>query len=76
MNKCDIGRLISTCEQVLKKKNEDFAKEVLPTTSGFLFGSTDYDDWYWHDVKDCLKQMRKLYKSMDDDDFVLWDFSW
>jgi hypothetical protein len=27
-------------------------------------------------VKDCLKQMTKLHKSMGDDDFVLWDFSW
>ena len=77
VNKCDIGRLISACEQVLKHKgNEDYAKEHLPTTDGFFFGSTDYNYWYWHDVKNCLKQMRKLYKSMDDDDFVLWDFSW
>ena len=28
------------------------------------------------DVKNCLTQMRKLHKSMKDDDFVLWVFSW
>lgn len=77
VNKSRIGNLIDLCEDVLSHKgDEDYARDNLPTTSGFFFGSTDYDDWYWHDVKDCLKQMRKLYKSMDDDDFVLWDFSW
>jgi hypothetical protein len=59
-----------------REGDEDFAKENLPTTSGFFFGSTEYDQWYWHDVKDCIKQMRKLYKAMSDDDFVVWDFSW
>ena len=65
------------CESVLEREgDEDYASENLPTTDGFFFGSTEYDQWYWHDVKDCLKQMRKLYKAMSDDDFVVWDFSW
>ena len=77
VDKSRIGNLIDLCEDVLSHKgDEDYARENLPTTSGFFFGSTDYDDWYWHDVKDCIKQMRKLYKAMSDDDFVVWDFSW
>lgn len=77
VDKSRIGNLIDLCEDVLSHKgDEDYAREKLPTTSGFFFGSTDYDDWYWHDVKDCIKQMRKLYKAMDEDDFVVWGFSW
>ena len=77
VTKTRIGNLIDICKDVLAHKgDEDYAKEHLPTTDGFFFGSTEYDTWYWHDVKDCLTQMRKLYKSMDDDDFVLWVFSW
>ena len=70
--------LINTCKDVLEHKgDEDYAKEHLPTTSGFFFGSTEYNEGYWYDVKDCLKQMNKLYKSMkDDEDLALWDFSW
>ena len=77
VDKSRIGDLISICEDVLAHKgDEDYASENLPTTSGFFFGSTDYNDWYWNDVKDCIKQMRKLYKAMSDDDFVIWGFSW
>lgn len=77
VSKNDIKALIDTCEDVLKHKgDEDYAKLYLPTTSGFFFGSTDYDDWYWIAVKNCLTQMKKLHKSMGDDDFVVWIFSW
>lgn len=72
-----IENLIELCEQVIKHKgDEDFANQYLPTTSGFFFGSTDYDDWYFADVKDCLTQMKKLNKSLNQDDLVMWEFSW
>lgn len=77
VDKHRISQLIDACEDVLAHyKDEDYAQEVLPTQSGFFFGSTLYDDWYWEDVKNCLTQMKRLYKSMSDDDFVLWHFSW
>lgn len=76
-DKYRIGQLIDVCENVLEHRgNEAYAKKHLPTTEGFFFGSTEYDQWYWNDVKNCIKQMRKLYKAMSDDDFVIWEFSW
>jgi hypothetical protein len=77
VTKDDIKALIDTCADVLKHNgDEDYARLYLPTTGGFFFGSTEYDDWYWVAVKNCLKQMKKLHKSMKDEDFVLWIFSW
>lgn len=77
VDKTRIGQLKDACEDVLAHKgDEDYAQSVLPTQGGFFFGSTNYDDWYWHDVKDCLTKIKRLYKSMGEDDFVLWDFSW
>ena len=77
VDKTRIKELIDTCEDVLKHKNNiNYATEHLPTTSGFFFGSTEYDKWYWEDVKGCLKQMKKLYKELDDMDMALWIFSW
>ena len=32
------------------------AEQVLPTESGFFFGGTEYDEWYW----DSLKETRKM----------------
>ena len=45
----DVEELPSKCEEVLK----DYSKgpELLPTMSGFFFGSTDYDNYYYDDVK-------------------------
>lgn len=77
ITKNELNEFIQVCKDVYNHKgDEDYASEFLPTTSGFFFGSTSYDDWYWDDVKDCIKQMQKLYKSLKDEDFVLWDFSW
>ena len=59
----DVEDIIDKCERILK--NHELAYQLLPTQSGFFFGSTDYNDWYYSDVKDCLKQMKaylKLFK--------------
>jgi hypothetical protein len=77
ITKNELNEFIQNCKEVYNKKgNENYAKQVLPTTSGFFFGSTDYDEWYWNDVKDCIAQMQKIYKALKDDDYVMWDFSW
>jgi len=70
----DIDDLISRCEQVLKDR--DLANALLPTQSGFFFGSTDYDEWYFSDVKDCLKQMKKYRKLLKDGVTGYVIFSW
>jgi hypothetical protein len=31
------------------------AAEQLPTTSGFFFGNTDYDEWYFRDIENTAK---------------------
>lgn len=48
-----LQELKAVCEEVLK--NRDRAEEVLPTASGFFFGGTDYDDWYFQDVEQTIK---------------------
>ena len=77
VSKFELNEFIQVCKDVYKHKgDEDYATEYLPTTSGFFFGSTSYDEWYWNDVKDCIKQMEKIYKKLDDEDIVMWEFSW
>jgi len=74
VEKSDLEDLISRCEKVLA--NHTLADELLPTQSGFFFGSTDYDEWYYHDVRDCLKQMKKLLKGLKDDEQLFVRMSW
>lgn len=52
----DLVKLLDTVRQVMKPApdgllNRDLAEELLPTTEGFFFGSTDYDEWYLQDLK-------------------------
>ena len=70
----DVDDLIDRCERVLK--NHGLAYSLLPTQEGFFFGSTDYDDWYFSDVKDCLKQMKKYRKLLKDGVTGYVIFSW
>ena len=70
----DVDGLIDRCERVLK--NHGLATSLLPTQSGFFFGSTDYDEWYFSDVKDCLKQMKKYRKLRKDGVTGYVIFSW
>lgn len=70
----DIDDIIDRCEQVLKGHN--LAHRLLPSQDGFFFGSTEYDDWYFSDVKDCLKQMKKYRKLLKDGVTGYVIFSW
>lgn len=41
------------CEQVLADRSK--AAELLPSASGFFFGSTDYDEYYFQDLESTVK---------------------
>jgi hypothetical protein len=74
-DKADIEDLISRCDKVLA--DHSLAKELLPTQSGFFFGSTDYDEWYFKDVEDCKKQMENLLSKYDEEtDVIFFEMSW
>ena len=47
----DLLALQRAVNTVIEAGNEEMAHSVLPTKSGFFFGPTDYDQWYWEDMK-------------------------
>lgn len=47
--------LVETCQKVLADR--DLAEELLPTTSGFFFGSTDYDQYYFEDLEATVEKI-------------------
>lgn len=47
--------LVETCQKVLADR--DLAEELLPTTSGFFFGSTDYDQYYFDDLEATVEKI-------------------
>ena len=48
-----LQELKALCQEVLADKSK--AAELLPTASGFFFGGTDYDEWYFQDLEQTVK---------------------
>jgi hypothetical protein len=81
VTKADIEDIIDRCDKILVGVDlrKDIpvsavarAQELLPTQSGFFFGSTDYDKWYFADIKDVRKQMKKLLRGFNEDTDVIY----
>ena len=48
-----LQELKSLCQQVLE--NKSLANEFLPTQSGFFFGSTEYEGYYFDDLEKTIR---------------------
>jgi len=81
VTKADLEDIIERCDKILEGvdirkeipyEKIELAQELLPTQSGFFFGSTDYDKWYFSDVKDARRQMKKLLRGFNEDTDVIY----
>jgi hypothetical protein len=46
-------------------KDPSVARELLPTGSGFFFGGTDYDEYYYNDLVETQKMLEELLLEED-----------
>lgn len=53
----DLTDLRDLCARVLA--DHSLAATELPTTSGFFFGTTEYDDWYFKDLEQTVEIINK-----------------
>lgn len=44
-------------------KDPTIAQELLPCTSGFFFGGTDYDQYYYEQLEDTSKELERILAS-------------
>ena len=77
--------LVERCEKVLKSGPEDdeliidtnIVDELLPSQSGFFFGSTEYDEWYVNNLKETVKALKPI---IDHPEFytdpIIYEASW
>lgn len=56
----DLKLIVETLENVHNDHTK--AEELLPTESGFFFGGTEYDEWYFKDVENALEVFKKALK--------------
>ena len=58
-----LEELLDICKKV--KENHELAKELLPTTNGFFFGSIDYDEYYFEDIENTIKIIEDTFSDYD-----------
>lgn len=64
-----LSELVALCKKVLETKDPT----PLPPASGFFFGSTEINDWYWEDLKATVQQLEPL---LTDPRFEDWSFEY
>jgi hypothetical protein len=47
-----LTELLELCKKV--EADHSLAEELLPSASGFFFGGTEYDEWYFEDIKNTI----------------------
>ena len=66
------GERIPIMEDGKYVKDSGVAERLLPTTSGFFFGGTDYDEWYVQDIKNTIDIITKALENTNFDKEMLY----
>jgi hypothetical protein len=66
ITKTDLISLLDDVNKVLE--DNSLAEKILPTQSGFFFGSTEYDEFYFSDLERTKTELIRII-----DDVGLWE---
>jgi hypothetical protein len=69
----NLDLLVATLAHIMKAKedgaDEATFEELLPTSAGFFFGSTEYDEYYWEYIASTHKHIKALLENPKFDGF-------
>jgi len=77
-----LQELLDLCIQVKENREKPVMlqtppEDLLPTASGFFFGSTEYDDYYYEDIDLTIEQLQGvLSEDPEDYSFYYYQASW
>ena len=74
VSKSDLETLRNICTEVLNDHSK--ADELLPSASGFFFGNTDYDEWYYDGVESTIAIIDKILSESDGNQDIYYSSSW
>lgn len=75
--KYDNGKEEAIYEKGLIIEDPSVAIKLLPTSSGFFFGGTNYDEYYIKDVNDTIEIITKILETTDfDKEIIYYVSSW
>ena len=71
------GKMVSIMQPGKYVKDPSVAKELLPSTDGFFFGGTDYDEYYVADIKKTIEIIKNVLETTDfDTQMIYYSSSW
>jgi hypothetical protein len=74
VSKSELETLRNICTEVLNDHSK--AEELLPSASGFFFGNTDYDEWYYNDVQHTIEIIDKIIGETNPNQDIYYSSSW
>lgn len=68
-----LEQLLAVCEKV--EEDNGLASTLLPSTSGFFFGGTEYDEYYFKDISNTIVYLTEI---LEDEmaDYFEYSASW
>lgn len=70
----DLESLLTTIEDVLDHPEK--AGVLLPPSSGFFFGSTEIDEYYWEDLRNTKEAIERILRETDWDTEDIYYWEW
>lgn len=67
-----IEDLLSLCSEALDSKDPS----ILPPQSGFFFGSTEIDEWYWNDIERTHTELTRVLDEVENEEYFVYRASW
>ncbi len=64
----NLEQLLNLCKIV--SIDNDKAEQLLPTASGFFFGGTGYDEWYYEGINSTIEILEEALSDENADDFA------
>lgn len=69
----DVQELIELTQKILEHPNDtDYINSVLPPTSGFFYGSTEIDEYFFEDMKDINEIMTEIKNTPNINRLLYW----
>jgi hypothetical protein len=70
VSKEKLAELVDICKRIVDKQDPTVAADLLPSASGFFFGSTDYDEYYYEGLLWTIEGIERIlnnpaYDGMD-----------
>ncbi len=68
--------LIDDIDYVLEDESIERAEEVMPTGSGFFFGNTEYDEYYFDSLRHTREQIQEILDTTSEEDEIYYTEWW